>query len=123
MIEGSFFAMGETESFVHILKTNHEAFEYNTSLGYEMYQEEKEFVTLKMTPESFLRKTKKLRKAIHNLYGKSNLEIVLEPIDYQLGYAFYFRDIIHKIPDKYVVKLDETNNSIKLILNIESDLT
>ncbi len=119
LIEGAFFAMGETESFVRVLKNNHEAFQYNLSLGYQIYKEEDEFYILKMTPETFLNKTKKLRKSIHNLYGKSNFELFLEPIDYELGYALFFRDIISQISEKYIVEFNETSNSLKVVLDFD----
>jgi len=119
MIQSSFFAMGETESFVRTIKTNHEALNYNYSLGYEIFKEEKDFYILRMTPESFLRKTKKLRKAIRNLYGKSYLEIILEPIDFQLDYGYYFKNLMQKIPKHFVVKLTKTDNTFRLVADVD----
>lgn len=121
LIKISFFVFGETESFVSVLKNNHKAFQYNLSLGYQIYKEEDEFYILKMTPKTFLNKTKKLRKSIRNLYGKSNFELFLEPVDFELGYAHFFRDIINKIPEKYIVEFNETSNSLKVVLDLDLD--
>ncbi len=121
MIEGAFFAMGETESFVRVLKNNQEALDYNFSLGYKIFEKETDYFVLKMTPETFLQKTKKLRKAIRNIYGKSNFELFLEPIDFQLGYAPFFRDLIFNIPDKFIISREETLNSLKLVMDIDID--
>ncbi|RKX18012.1 MAG: hypothetical protein DRP35_09970 [Candidatus Zixiibacteriota bacterium] len=119
LIEGAFFAMGETESFVRVLKTNQEALNYNLNLGYEIYEGKNDFFILRMTPESFLRKTKKLRKAIRNLYGNSLFELFLEPIDFQLGYAPFFRDLIYKIPEKLIEYKKETDKSLEVRINID----
>jgi len=121
LIRSSFFFMGEKESFVRVIKTNQEALDYNFGLGYKIYKEEDEVYILKMTPETFLSKTKKLRKSIRNLYGKSNFELFLEPIDYELGYALFFRDIISKISEKYIVEFNETSNSFKVVLDLDLD--
>ena len=119
MTEAFFFAMRAKESFASVLKTNHEALEYNFNLGYKIYKEEKEYFILRMTPESFLKKTKKLRKAIQNLYGKEPFKLLLEPIDFQLGYAPFYRSLIYKIPKKYVKYIKETNQSLEVEINID----
>jgi RimJ/RimL family protein N-acetyltransferase len=118
MIEIFFFAMRETESFARVLKNNTEALNYNYELGYKIYKEEDNHLILRMTPESFLQKTKKLRKAIRNLYGDSFLEVFLEPIDFQLGYAPFFRDLILRIPEKFIEYKKETGNSLEIRINI-----
>ncbi len=119
MIEASFYAMQKTESFVRVLKNNQEAFNYNYSLGYKIFKEEKDHFIMRLTLDDYLSKTKKLRKAIKNLYKKSQLEFYLEPIDFQLGYAPFFRNLIYEVPKKYILQFEETYNSLKIVLDLD----
>ncbi len=121
MIDIAFYAMLQKNLTIRVLKNNQEALNYNYDLGYKIDKEEKDYFILQLTVKDYITKTKKLRAAINKLYGISNIELFLEPIDFNLGYAPYFIDIIHKIPKKHILEITETVNSLKLVMNIDSN--
>ncbi|HNQ60441.1 MAG TPA: GNAT family N-acetyltransferase [Bacteroidales bacterium] len=79
-----FQLLGWDVIYAHILRTNDKAIKYNKSLGYVLCedQEDKENQLYRLRPESFHRKTQKLRKAISNLYSeKDEAYLIIEPSD------------------------------------------
>ena len=118
MLSSAFYAMNIKSSQIRVLKSNTNALKYNTDLGYFVTEEKGKFLILEITKERFETKTKKLRKAIKNLYGKSQLEFITEPIDYKIGIANKFNKEISNIPKNIILKKIKKENYLKIILNL-----
>ncbi len=102
LIEGSMYMLFGKESYIHILRDNHEAIAYNTAMGYELCEGQMDVDNQLycMTKESFERKTAKIRKAAQRLCEKEypNGYVIFEPHDYETGLAQKFESYI---PDHY----------------------
>jgi len=118
MISSAFYALNESQSRVKVLKSNTNAINYNKDLGYFIEEEKDDYYILKITRDSFEKRTKKLRKAIKNLYGKHKFEFIIEPIDYEIGIANKFNTEIANIPKEIILKKIEKNKYLKIILNL-----
>jgi hypothetical protein len=75
--------------YAHILRTNDRAIRYNLQLGFELCpgQEDVENQEYLLTPEKYLEKSAKLRKAFYILMDKSPYLLEIEPDDYNTGLA------------------------------------
>ena len=75
--------------YAHILRTNDRAIRYNLQLGFELCpgQEDVENQEYLLTPERYLEKSVKLRKAFYILMDKSPYIIDIDPDDYSTGLA------------------------------------
>ncbi len=75
--------------YAHVLKTNDRAIRYNLQLGFELCpgQENVENQQYILTPESYLEKSAKLRKAFYVLMEKSPYVFLLEKPDFEAGIA------------------------------------
>lgn len=98
LIEINFYILGGKESYIHTLRDNKAAIEYNKTLGYELCegQEKVENQKYRLTRESFERATHKIRKAASRFSSSEypNGYVLFEPHDYQLGIAQEFERII-----------------------------
>lgn len=75
--------------YAHVLKSNDRAIRYNMQLGFELCPgqdnvENQEYI---LTPEKYLEKSSKLRKAFYILMDKSPYIVDLDPDDYRTGLA------------------------------------
>ena len=118
MLSGSFYALNCKYSIIRVLKTNTKALKYNNELGYTIVDEDNNFYILKNTIDKYEKKTKKLRKAITNLYGNSKLEFIAEPIDFELGLQKSIYNDIANIPKEIILKKIEKDNFLKIVLNL-----
>jgi RimJ/RimL family protein N-acetyltransferase len=75
--------------YAHVLKTNDRAIRYNLQLGFELCpgQENVENQQYVLTPEKYLEKSAKIRKAFYLLMEKSPYVLLLEKDDYKTGIA------------------------------------
>ena len=97
--------MGGTDSYIRVLRNNSAAISYNTSLGYELCegQEDVENQLYKLTRETFIDKTYKIRKAAQQVSGGNpNYEIVWEPGDYAIGLAQESEELFKKGPIRFL---------------------
>lgn len=118
MISSSFYALHIKNSTIRVLKSNIRAIDYNKNLGYFTTQTKDNYLIMKLTRKSFENKTIKLRKAIVNLYGKSQLEFTIEPIDYKIGIANIFDNEIKSIPQKLIIKKTAKPEYLKIDLRL-----
>lgn len=65
------FATGHETNFIRIRKDNIKALHYNKLLGYEIQGElDEQLIELKLTRDSFLSKTKRIRETLHRKFGR-----------------------------------------------------
>jgi len=108
LLEVSFFYLGGKDSYIKILKDNKLSISYNEQLGYELCsnQDNIDNQLYVLTVESFIKKTKKLRKiAIKVGGGDPNLYLIWEKEDYESGIAKesdeLFKNCEVDIPNKW----------------------
>jgi uncharacterized glyoxalase superfamily metalloenzyme YdcJ len=119
MIKTGFHILKTTkkENTIKVLKNNSKALKYNQSLGYYIVNETDNYYKMKITVESYQKSTKKIIKAINNLYGKSYFEFILEPNDFKLGIHKQYLKYEDKLKS-HIIKKTEKDNYIKFILDI-----
>ena len=59
--------------FAQVLRNNRNAVKYNMSMGYEIVKETKNIVIMRLSRENYIKKSKKLRRAIGILYKDFDL--------------------------------------------------
>ncbi len=79
--------IGGLSVYARILKTNERARKYNEMIGFELCegQEEVENQLYRMTPESYLGKSDKIRKAYYAMTGHEMTKFVVENEDIESG--------------------------------------
>lgn len=75
--------------YAHIMKTNDRAIRYNLQLGFELCPDQENIENQKyiLTPEKYLEKSAKLRKAFYLLMEKSPYILLVEKEDFDTGIA------------------------------------
>ena len=117
MIKVGLYLLNEKTISVKVLKNNTAAINYNKNLGYIIDNKKENYLSMKLTKESFEKKTERLKKAINNIYGKSNFEFTLEPIDFNLGLFDSYKNYINSF-DRYIIRKIEKENYKKFILDV-----
>jgi RimJ/RimL family protein N-acetyltransferase len=100
----------------HIMKTNDRAIRYNLQLGFELCpgQEDVENQLYVLTPERYLQKSAKLRKAFYILMDKSPYVILIEPDDIRTGIASRLQERIDKT---MVTGMEETEAGRRVVFD------
>jgi len=96
LCEAGFYILQGGYSFVHTLRTNHKAIEYNLMLGYELYKDDptEDTQEYRLTRENFEKQTVKLREAALKLSGNdSMMYMILEKHDYESGLVQFIESI------------------------------
>ena len=77
MIEIAFYILGWDRTFIKVIKSNKRAIDFNTALGFTIFNEEKEldYLLMRLTREQFEEKAEKLRQVMDRL--PSNEKILL----------------------------------------------
>ena len=108
---------GGLTAYAHILRDNSRAIRFNKMIGFELCddQENVENQLYKMTRDSYLKRSIKLRKAFYHISGKEPIVIHIEPIDYDKGWGQF----IEKYFDShYLVKKEKVDGGIKYFFDV-----
>jgi hypothetical protein len=100
-IETTFYLLGWNRQFAHIMRSNHNAINFNLQLGYALCdgQEQFEHQQFELTRERFEQKGGKVRKAVRLLAGDdSTVKALFEPADYESGLAQLFEKLLKESP-------------------------
>jgi RimJ/RimL family protein N-acetyltransferase len=102
--------------YAHVLKSNDRAIRYNLQLGFELSpgQENVENQEYLLTPERYLEKSSRLRKAFYILMDKSPYEIQLDPDDYQTGLA---QRLLSRFDRKMMKSFEESDNWSRIVFD------
>jgi RimJ/RimL family protein N-acetyltransferase len=94
--------------YAHIMKSNDRAIRYNIQLGFELCegQENVENQQYVLTPENYLEKSAKLRKAFYLLIDKSPYILEIEKDDYDTGIGKMIEDRIQENTASEIRKTD-----------------
>ncbi len=109
-IELNFHFLNWQKQYAHILRSNTNAIKYNMELGYRLCpgQEDIENQLYEMTRESFDQSSGKIRKAVHDIAGQGHLpKLLLEPQDYESGFAGFIEPLLVNRPEIISYKNDE----------------
>jgi hypothetical protein len=108
---------GGLTTYAHILRKNSRAIRFNKMIGFDVCegQENAENQLYKMTRESYLQRSGKLRKAFYQISGKDPVLVHLEAKDYQKG----FGQFIEKYFDnQYLIKKEQIGEGTKFYFDI-----
>ncbi len=96
--------------YAHIMKTNDRAIRYNLQLGFELCpdQENVENQLYILTPETYLEKSARLRKAFYILMKKDPYVISLEKDDFATGIA---QRLLERFDRSVMVEMQENPES------------
>jgi RimJ/RimL family protein N-acetyltransferase len=102
--------------FAHVLKSNDRAIRYNLQLGFELSPgqdnvENQEYI---LTPEKYLEKSAKLRKAFYILMDKSPYVVDLDPDDYRTGLA---QRLLQRFDRDMVKEFMEQEESCRMVFD------
>lgn len=101
-IETTFYFLNWHKQFAHILRTNHNAIEYNRQLGYRLSEDQEavENQQYELTRENFEQTAGKIRKAVKILAGEeTKTRLLLEPADYTSGLAQRYEGLLRDYPE------------------------
>jgi RimJ/RimL family protein N-acetyltransferase len=102
--------------YAHILKTNDRAIRYNLQLGFELCsgQETVENQQYVLTPESYLEKSARLRKAFYILMENSPYVLLIEPDDIKTGIG---GKLLERIEPPSITSIQETAEGKRIVFD------
>lgn len=101
-IETTFYFLNWQKQFAHILRTNHNAIQYNRQLGYRLseVQDAVENQQYELSRENFEQSAGKIRKAVKILAGEeTKTRLLLEPADFVSGLAQRYEELLRDYPE------------------------
>lgn len=103
--------------YAHILKTNDRAIRYNLQLGFELCpgQENVENQLYILTPENYLKKSAKLRKAFYTLMDRGPYVFLIEPDDIKTGIG---TRLMERIDKTAITSFEESEAGIKMVFDL-----
>ena len=108
---------GGLTSYAHILRDNSRAIRFNKMIGFELCddQENVENQLYKMSKESYLAHSKRLRKAFYDISGSDPIMVHLEPIDYDKGFGQFIEQYFDT---QYLVDKETSDEGTKYYFNV-----
>ena len=108
---------GGLTTYAHILRSNSRAIRFNKMIGFDVCedQENVENQLYKMTRESYLQRSRKLRKAFYNVSGNDPILVHLEKEDYKKGFAQFIEKILD---NQYLIEKEESDGGTKYYFDI-----
>ncbi|HLN52370.1 MAG TPA: hypothetical protein VK212_01595 [Lentimicrobium sp.] len=109
-IELNFHFLNWQKQYAHILRSNPNAIKYNQELGYILCRGQKDIENqlYEMTRASFEQSAGKIRNAVHKIAVEGHLpKLLLEPEDYESGFAGLIEPLLVNRPEIISYKSDE----------------
>jgi len=104
-------------TYAHILRNNNRAVRFNKMIGFELCegQEYAENQLYKMTKESYLNSSAKLRKAFYDISGNDPIIVHVETIDYDKGFGQFIEQYFDT---QYLVDKETADGGTKYYFNV-----
>jgi len=104
-------------TYAHILRDNSRAVRFNKMIGFELCddQENVENQLYKMSKESYLAHSARLRKAFYDISGSDPIMVHVEPIDYDKGFGQFIEQYFDT---QYLISTEKVDGGMKYFFDI-----
>lgn len=104
-------------TYAHILRDNHRAVRFNKMIGFELCegQDYVENQLYKMTNESYIKNSYKLRKSFYDVSGSDPIMVFLERVDYDKGFGQFIEQYFDT---QYLISTEKMDGGTKYFFDI-----